>query len=367
MGKRSLKAMNAYQHILQLINSGKMEIGDQLPTENEISDTLGYSRPTVSKAISYLVEEDIIFKKKGIGNFINRKTETAGKQRTIGLLFPLIGKGEIFRPIAEEIINLSEKRDMKIIWGGQINGSRISSRQMEKMIDLYIQQNVDGILMAPLQLTSECSRINETIVNRIENEGLPLILVDTDYLDFPLRSKFDVVGIDNFRAGYITARHFIDQGAERVDFFKFPNSASSITQRIMGYQQALVDAGIVPSRDWIHDFEDLSGHSINKIINKGAENLICSNDDLAMKLIERLLNQGIHIPGDVRVSGFDNQDFAKYLKIPLTTIAQPCKRIAEVVIDTMVYRLENPMTPARCITLDFVLKVRESSRISSSR
>ena len=366
MGKRSLKALNAYQHILKLINSRQMEIGDQLPTEIEISETLGYSRPTVSKAISYLVEENIIFKKKGVGTFIKNKSELVDDQKTIGLLFPLIGKGEIFRPIAEEIIKLSENKNLKIIWGGQINSSRISSKHMEWMVDLYIQQNVDGILMAPLQLTSECSRINNTIVKKIENEGIPLVLVDTDYLEFPERSKYDVIGIDNFRAGYLSTKHFTEQGAKRVDFFKFSYSAPSITQRQMGYQQALMHAGIEPLDSWIHDYKDLSEQSIMSLVDNGAENLICSNDDLAMKLIEGLHNLGIHIPRDVRISGFDDQDFAKYLKIPLTTIAQPCKKIAEVAIDTIIYRLNNPMTMTWNITIDFLMKIRESSIITPS-
>ena len=72
---------------------------------------------------------------------------------------------------------------------------------------------------------------------------------------------------------------------------------------------------------------------------------------------------GVDIPGRMRVSGFDDLELASYLTIPLTTIAQPCRELAEVIIYTMLRRIKSPSLPGRSIMLDFELKVRESSRI----
>ena len=111
----------------------------------------------------------------------------------------------------------------------------------------------------------------------------------------------------------------------------------------------------------MHDIQDFSLKELSDLIHNGAQNIICANDNTAMKFIKALSDTDINIPKDVRISGFDDIEAARYFPIPLTTIAQPCKKLAEVIIHTMLTRIENPYLPARNLMLDFELKVRESS------
>ena len=187
--------------------------------------------------------------------------------------------------------------------------------------------------------------------------------MDGEYLEFPQRSKYDLVGIDNFRAGYLSALHFIDQGASRVDFIRLPFIAHTIPQRIMGYQQAMIDNKIIPSRDWVHTVKDFDIHNVQELLDAGVENIICGNDYIAMNLIRTLNQMGVEIPRKVRITGFDDVEAANYLSIPLTTIAQPCRKLAETIINTMLCRIKNPSLPAKKIMLDFDMKIRESSKL----
>ncbi len=368
MGKQtnniSQKTRTVCNYIINYIKENNLIAGDQIPAEVVIAEHMNVSRPTVSKAINLLIEDGLVYKKSGVGTFISNKSTQTEKKKVIGLLFPLIGKGEIFRPITEEITKLSANNNFSLIWGGQFTNSEFNAQHMEQMAEFYIDQKVDGILLAPIELAKESYKINERTIRKIEDANIPIVLSDADYLEYPKRSNHDLVGIDNFRAGYVSAEHYLLQGAKRVDFLSSPDMAQTIPQRIMGYKQALINYGIIPDPNWVHYINDFSKESIDPIINDKAENIICANDNVAMKFIKGLTDIGVNVPHDVRISGFDDLDFAKYLGIPLTTIAQPCADLADVIIYTMLQRIENPSLPIRSIMLDFKLKVRGSSIIS---
>ena len=361
--KLSPKTKKVYQYLSHLFNNGQLLAGEQIPSEIEIAETLAVSRPTVAKAINIFVREGKAYRKSGIGTFLRDPAADKKKKKTIGLVFPLIGLSEIFRPITEEIAKQSETLNFSLIWGGQFNGANITGTQTEQMIDFYIDQNVDGILFAPVELTRNCFSINKKIISKIEKCNIPIVLVDGEYHEFPLRSKYDLVGIDNFRAGYVSALHFIEQGAQRVDFLCQSFMAQTVPRRIKGYQQALLDSGITPHKTWVHDIRNFSSKELLPLIQNGAQNIICANDNTAMKFIKALSDADIKIPKDVRLSGFDDIEAARYFPVPLTTVAQPCKDLAEVIIHTMLTRIENPYLPARNLMLDFELKIRESSKI----
>lgn len=364
--KLSPKTKKVYEYLLQLFNNSNLPIGEQIPAEVEIAQRLKVSRPTVSKAINIFVQEGKAYRKSGVGTFLKNSVSNRKAKKMIGLVFPLIGRGEIFHPITEEIAKLSENLNFSLVWGGQFNGSDITGTQLEQMIDFYIDQKVDGILLAPMELTKNCFTINRKIINKLERYNIPIVLVDGEYQEFPLRSKYDLVGIDNFRAGYVSAMHFIKQGEKRIDFLRQPFMAQTIPHRIMGYQQALLHNGINPREEWVHNIQDFSIEELLPIINAGAKNIICANDKIAMQFVKGLAKLNIRIPGDVRVSGFDNIEAARYFPSALTTIAQPCEELAKTIINVMLSRIKNPDLPARTVMLNFELKIRESSIVPSN-
>ena len=73
-----------------------------------------------------------------------------------------------------------------------------------------------------------------------------------------------------------------------------------------------------------------------------------------------LLAQQIRIPGDVRIVGIDDVNYASLLPVPLTTIRQPCREIGAAALEAMLDRLDRPAMPARDILLDCELVVRDS-------
>ncbi len=357
------KSERIYMFMLQMLCSDDLRIGDLLPTEVELANQFQVSRPTVMRALNRLKQEGLISRKAGVGSFLERKPENTSSPLVFGLIFPLLGVGEIFASIAEEIAVLAKQYHFTCMWGGKFASTQIKITQMEQMVDFYIQQGVSGVFLAPLEFTKEHFRINRQAVQKLVDARIPVLLIDADYKEYPDRSAFDLVGIDNFRAGYTLAEHFIQQGAARVDFVKPPYSAQTVPQRVRGVQAALLEHGIVPQSAWIHTGEPTDRAFVKKVLESGATNIVSSNDVTAVHVIQQLDQLNVKVPADVRIAGIDDVKYSHFVRISLTTIRQPCQVMGQVAVRTMLERIQSPTLPIRQILLDTELIVRESSQI----
>ena len=89
--------------------------------------------------------------------------------------------------------------------------------------------------------------------------------------------------------------------------------------------------------------------------------IVCGNDVTAGALMHRLDQLGVDVPGDIRVAGVDDVKYAELLRVPLTTIRQPCVAIGEAAFRAMLDRVEMPDAPGRDILLSCDLVVRDST------
>ena len=87
---------------------------------------------------------------------------------------------------------------------------------------------------------------------------------------------------------------------------------------------------------------------------------MCANDYTAAMLIRALCKNGVRVPADIRVVGFDDAKYATLLSPPLTTAHQPCREIADLAFRAMLERIAEPSIPRRTISLSPTLVVRES-------
>ena len=95
-----------------------------------------------------------------------------------------------------------------------------------------------------LELTAQKDAINRNIAEVFDKAGIPMVLLDRDLVAYPERSRYDLVGIDNRRAGYAITAHLIRCGCRRVVFVGRPGSAPTVDARIAGYQGGLGRLGL---------------------------------------------------------------------------------------------------------------------------
>jgi GntR family transcriptional regulator of arabinose operon len=357
---RLIKHRQVFQHLLAEIESGRLRDGDRLPSEAELVKDFAASRPTVARALRDLQNQGLVERKVGSGTYV-RRTKKALESRRFGLLIPGLGSTEIFEPICGQLARLAQRHNHTLLWGDfGDKRSEADPALIQQACQSYIRQTAAGVFFAPLELKQGKDQINQSVVAALEAAGIPIVLLDRDIVDFPQRSGFDLVGIDNHRAGFLIADHLIQLGCEQIDFLARPDSAPTVMLRIAGYREALLSAGITPKSRWIHIGEPSDEKFVQRIIEEGATAIICANDLTAANLMKTLDAMGCPVPQKVRVAGFDDVKYAELLRPSLTTIHQPCVDIGTIAMQAMLERIENPTFPARDILAQPTLIVRQS-------
>ncbi len=359
---RNSRSKKIYDYFLRAIKENRFKYGQKLPTEAELCKHFKVSRPTVARAMFKLKKESLIERKAGIGSYVVWKQRNVKEDKKFGLLIPGLRDTEIFQGICAQMASLSRDNSFTLIWGGAIaTASVYDSLVTEQVCEQYIDQKVDGIFFAPCELTPSMRKVNLRITEKLRRAGIPIVLIDRDIVPFPERSGYDIVGIDNFQAGYLAANHLLKLNSRRIDFFSRPNSAPTVSMRIRGYMAALIEAGIKPEEDWVHSGNPDDQEYIKSLISeKGVTCLICANDVTAGAILHSLDELGIRVPQNVRIIGYDNIKAAEHLRSPLTTLRQPIEELGILAIQTMLSRLDNPAIPVRNILLNATLVIRKS-------
>jgi DNA-binding LacI/PurR family transcriptional regulator len=357
---RRTKHRQVYEQVLADIESGRLKEGERLPSEIELVKEFATSRPTIARALRDLQNLGLVERKVGSGTYVCKSQKVADSWR-FGLLIPGLGSTEIFEPICGQLARLAQRQHHMILWGdfgdkrGEVNPDLI-----EQVCNNYIRQTVAGVFFAPLELTEDKDRINQAVVTSLEAAGIPIVLLDRDIVPFPQRSRFDLVGIDNRRAGFLIANHLIKLGCRRIDFLLRPDSAPTVMLRIAGYREALLNAGLTSDSRWIHSGQPTDVEFVQKIMSDGATAVICANDLTAANLMRTLDSLGCPVPQKIRVVGFDDVRYAELLRPSLTTIHQPCADIGTIAMQAMLERIENAAFPPRDILAQPSLIVRQS-------
>lgn len=352
-----------YNYLKEDIINGVYAFGALLPTQEEVAQRFSVSRPTISKVYLALQENGYIRKKRGYGNQIIFEQPSSKAKYIIGLLLPGAGESEIFSVINDQLLHLSEEGDYNFLWEGTAANNAQTRRSMiEFWCKDYIKKEVDGILFSPVERIKDSNQINIQICNEISKANIPLVLIDRDIVTPPERSKYDLVGIDNFNAGCIMAKHLLDAGCEVVHFFYRPYSASSVDLRLSGVKDTVLKNNFLFNNQNIYCGDPADIEFVKSIkIDPGKTGIVCANDSTAAVLISSLDSIGYKISSDVLICGYDNMRYSDHLKFSLTSYEQPCKEIAIISVELILRRIKNKKLMPVKVNLEGEIKIRESS------
>lgn len=343
-----------YQQVFDALQNdiltGKYKSGQKLPSEANLVKQFGTSRITVGRAVRDLHQQGLVERRAGSGTYV-RQVHASGGGRLFGLLIPDLGETEIFEPICEGMAGAPQAEDHALLWGNTDSSAGTKEDRAWRLCQQYIARKVAGVFFAPLELTASKDEVNQRIVAALEKARIPIILLDRCILPYPRRSRHDLVGIDNRRAGYLATDHLLKLGRQHVVFIAQPNSAPTVQARIAGYREAMYTHGLRPA---------VSADARSVMKSHKPDGFVCANDRTAGQLMQELIGMGRKIPGDAAIVGMDDVEYAKLLPVPLTTIHQPCRAIGEAAVSAMLERIARPDMLARDIMLDCRLVVRES-------
>lgn len=370
--KRPLKFELICEELRSKILLGQFDKEGRLPAEELLATTFNCSRPTIRKALDKLQIEGVIYKIQGSGSYIkkndtNSLTTQDNKQAKsdsfFGLIFPNLGTGYVFDAISNYVATYLAAKGFSLIWGGYISPhSDNFMKELTIICDRYIQLGVKGVFFSPFEYTPQRGQANHFILATFAKAGIPVVLLDSDVDDFPIRNPYDLVSLDHIADCFILCDHMLSQGIRRLLFFAPPASMETIRFRLVGYHEALIVHDITPQKDWFVVCDPKDKIAVkNAIDTYKPDGIVCSNDGTAMLLMRTLSDLGIKVPEQILVAGFDNLSYLSDMKVHLTSVMQPVQAMGQIAVQTLLQRIEEPDTPIKTIRLSGKLIIRKTS------
>lgn len=195
-----------------------------------------------------------------------------------------------------------------------------------------------------------------------EKTGKPVVFIDCGQGDY------DNVGIDDFEGGRLITEFMLGQGHRKIAFFcdrKTP--VSSNFERFRGYCKALEGYGIeYCNKDYYYlpDDRNLRRETLRNFARsaktEGYTAVFVVSDLLANEAISIFFSEGLSVPDDISVAGFDDNIYARLSRPQLTTIRQSVVEKGNEAVKLLMQRIRGEKVMAKSFKLPVELVVRES-------
>ena len=191
--------------------------------------------------------------------------------------------------------------------------------------------------------------------------SLPLVVMDWWFTEL----NADKILENSERGGYLATKSMVDAGHQKIGIITGNLRKSVAKNRLQGYKKALSEANIVLNPDWIveshFDFEGgIVGAQKLLALSDRPTAIFCCSDTIAIGAYQAIQNQGLRIPQDISIMGYDDIELARYLFPSLSTISQPKAELGKLAVETLLQRIQEPNENYRTLVLEPTCILRES-------
>ena len=223
-------------------------------------------------------------------------------------------------------------------------------------LELARAKHIDGmILLTP--------RIDDVGLKKLEQVDIPTVLMG--HLE---GSNLYSVDVDNQVAAEQGVQHLLDLGHTKIACISnAPPSYAASPDRVIGYKNALLAAGITPNESLIRyaDFDPESGYiQMKSLLESGNKftAIFVASDNVAMGAKAALREAGLRIPEDISLVGFDDIPWAQYADPPLTTVHLQAQEMARRACLVLMDLLQGKEPEIKQQIIETHLVVRKSTR-----
>lgn len=331
-----------------------------VPTIRQVADKVGVSPATVSRVLNGYphirdeVRQNVLNAIAELGYKPNRVAQRlrGNHSRLIGIMVT-----DITNPFFNTIMAGIEKTFYEHGYSVLMSNTSADVRKELEYLEMMRKEEIAGLIIAP---TSE----NVERVVELAEGGLPLVVIDRRIKGKQAR-HLDMVLADNTEGAYNAVTHLIKLGHKRIGLVGGPQHLTSGRERLEGYRQAMRDAGLPISKQWVclgdHRYE--SGFELQLQLlecDPPITAVFTSNNMMTLGALNALHLKGRRIPQDIAIVGFDDTGWSISLNPPLTAVSQPTAEIGTLAAQLLLERIAKPDLPVRLMTLKTELKVRQS-------
>lgn len=303
-------------------------------TIKDIARKLGVHHSTVSRALSENSRvkketRDLVWNKANeLGYRPNRLAQEFRNKRSnvIGILVP-----DIQHHFFSKFISDFSKEAHGSGFSVMVFQSDGKLKVEKEIIDSLVGYRVAGVVASVSKETTSAGHFR-----LLKNAGIPYVFFDR----VPEDPGTSQVILDNFRAAYDAVKLFANAGRKRIAFISTPGSINVFNDRFLGYKKALDDYNIsfddrlVIREGWFME-DGISAARKLMALPEKPDAVFATRDELAIGVIKYMKRNGINIPDDLSVIGFDNDPMGIACEPELTTVSQLIPKMASVTFDLL--------------------------------
>jgi DNA-binding LacI/PurR family transcriptional regulator len=302
----------------------------------EVAKKVGVSEATVSRVlngkpgVSEGTRQAVLTALDVLG--YERPTQLRGERaRLVGLVLPEL-QNPIFPAFADVVGGALAQQGLTAVLCTQTAGG-VSEADY---IELLLQHHVSGVLFAG-GLYAQADAPHDHY-RMLAGRNLPVVLINAaiEDLGFPRISCDDSVAVEQ------AWRHLASLGHERIGLLLGPLDHVPSQRKLAAARAVAAAAGAeLPQERVGRAMFTLEGGqaAAAKLWERGVTGIICANDPMALGAVRAARRQGLSVPGDVSIVGFDDSAFMTCTEPPLTTVRQPIEAMGRAAVELLALQI----------------------------
>ncbi len=328
-------------------------------TISDIARKLGTTPSTVSRAladnkrVSVKTRELVkrVAKEMGYQPNLMASSLRKGTSDLVGMIVPLINRHFFSNVISgvEEVLN---PKGYSLL----IMQSQESIESEVKAVHSLMRNRVAGIITSLSAQTDDLSHFQGVL-----DEGIPLVQFD--------RISNDLAGPkvvnDNYTGTYEATSQLLKSGYKKIAHFGGSELLKAYRERKKGYTDAMLDINGELDKDLIFNnviTRDAGRDMVKKVVDMGADAIVCAGDYSAFGVLEALGSLGIQVPEEFGVTGFGNEPFAEMIYPKLSSVEQHGREMGRIVAREVMDAINGEQH-----TIEITVPVKFKKRASSIR
>ncbi|MBP2415031.1 LacI family transcriptional regulator [Arthrobacter stackebrandtii] len=239
---------------------------------------------------------------------------------------------------------------------GNITPGKMRSANHEQWAQHMLESGRKGLILVTSEVTAKQ-------LESFHRRNIPVVVIDP--LNPPNHGIVSV-GSTNWAGGKAATEHLLDLGHRRIAYLGGPAGAECSVARQHGYLAALMARG-VPSRpeymvseSFSHDFGVRGTRALLALADRPTA-IFAGSDSTALGVLEEARRQGLRIPEDLSLVGFDGTNVTEQTLPRLTSVAQPLKEMGRVALRSVLRMADGEVLDSRRVELATELVIRDST------
>jgi LacI family transcriptional regulator len=329
-----------------------------MPTVHDVAKRAGVAPITVSRVInnsgyiSEVTRERVEAAVKELGYIPNTLARGLRSKRTHTLALVVTDiTNPYFTLMARGVEDVAGASDYTVIY---CNTDESESKE-EKYANILAQRQVDGVLLVPA-----CG--NAKTIKFLESNDITVVVLDRRISGV----ETDFVRSDSENGAKSLIKLLIGLGHKRIAIITGPKDVSTAVDRVSGYKQALIEAGLIENElVYYGAFNQQSGYELTKkamMQSPKPTAIFGANNFIMLGIIKALRELQLDVPDDVSVVGFDDFPESMLVRPFFTAVTQPAYEMGRLATELLLKRISGELSEEfQKIILPTEIIERESS------